>query len=310
MRRAHLATWALLTAIVGAAGEAAAQSCESYSGGFAWSCSRAIPGLACTQISEPADNHTWGDNYFCASRDLGIRWSYAGPVAGMRCTAVAEPADPDTWTDNYLCVPGDSPVVFSWSYWGPIPGLQCVQWNEPADPHTWNDNYLCWSGLASLAMPPIAPPPVVATAPAPVESSCESMAGGFAWSCSRPLPGMECTQIVEPADGHTWNDNYFCAPRGTGARWSNAGPVPGMRCTQIVEPADPDTWNDNFLCLPPRSPYAFQWSYAGRLPRQQCVQWNEPADPHTWNDNFLCVTPARRGLPPPGLMIGITPPGR
>jgi len=67
MRRAHLATWALLTALVGAAGEAAAQSCESYAGGFAWSCSRAIPGLACTQITEPADPHTWSDNFLCVT---------------------------------------------------------------------------------------------------------------------------------------------------------------------------------------------------------------------------------------------------
>ncbi len=264
IRNKTLAFWCVLTAIVGAAGEAAAQSCESYSGGFAWSCSRAIPGMACTQITEPADSHTWGDNYFCATQDLGIRWSNAGPIAGMRCTPVVEPADPDTWTDNYVCVPGDSPVVFSWSNWGPVPGLQCVQWNEPADPHTWGDNYLCWSGLAPLRMRPAVPPPVVAQAP-----TCESTAGGFGWSCSRPLPGMECTQIVETADPHTWSDNYFCAPRGTGARWSSAGPIPGMRCTQITEPADPHTWNDNFLCLPPRSPYEFQWSFAGPLPGRE-----------------------------------------
>ena len=133
--------------------------------------------------------------------------------------------------------------------------------------------------------------------------SCESYAGGFAWSCSRPLPGLVCTQIVEPADPHTWGDNYFCASRDIGMRWSNAGPLAGMRCTQVLEPADPNTWTDNFVCLPPRSPYNFQWSYAGPLRGQMCVQWNEPADPHTWGDNYLCVTPARRGMPMRGLII-------
>ena len=65
----------------------------------------------------------------------------------MRCTQITEPADPHTWNDNYLCVPPDAPVLFHWSYAGPVPGLACVQWHEPADPHTWSDNYLCWAGI-------------------------------------------------------------------------------------------------------------------------------------------------------------------
>ncbi len=121
--------------------------CERASGPFAWSCARAIPGMACTQITEDADPHTWNDNYFCATADLGLRWSSAGPIAGMRCTQITEAADPHTWHDNYLCVPPQAPVLFQWSYAGPVPGLQCVQWNEPADPHTWADNFLCWAGI-------------------------------------------------------------------------------------------------------------------------------------------------------------------
>lgn len=62
-----LAPWAAVLSLVAAAGEAAAQSCESYAGGFAWSCSRPLPGLVCTQIVEPADPHTWGDNYLCVT---------------------------------------------------------------------------------------------------------------------------------------------------------------------------------------------------------------------------------------------------
>ncbi len=67
MRRNRLATWASVLAMMATAGEAAAQSCESYSGGFGWSCYRPIPGMECTQIVEPADSHTWGDNYLCIS---------------------------------------------------------------------------------------------------------------------------------------------------------------------------------------------------------------------------------------------------
>jgi hypothetical protein len=271
---------------------AAAQTpdCERASGPFAWSCSRPIPGMTCTQVVETADPHTWSDNYFCSTVDLGMRWSSAGPIPGMRCTQILETADPHTWSDNYLCVPHRVPVNFTWSSAGPLPGQQCVQWFEPADPNTWADNYLCYAGpqrfLASLPPAPVSAPPQEIAQPA--GGACENTTGFFSWSCSRPTPGMACTQIVEPADPHTWGDNYFCAANDLGMRWSHAGPIPGMRCTAIIEPADPNTWSDNYLCVPPMSPVVFQWSYAGPVTGLPCVQWNEPADPHTWNDNFLC----------------------
>ena len=305
--------WAVAWVVMGVAGAAQAQpvpgdtnGCEAVSGPFAWSCARPFPGMACTQITEAADPHTWGDNYFCAAQDMGIQWSSAGPVPGMRCTQIREDADPHTWADNFLCVPPTSPVVFSWSSAGPVPGLECLRWNEPADPHTWADNFLCWSGnLGGLRRQGFgrpgfpAPPPVVVQPP---PGSCESSNGGFAWSCSRPLPGMACTQITEAADPHTWSDNYFCSAQDIGMRWSSAGPIPGMRCTQIREDADPHTWGDNFLCVPPMSTTQFQWSSAGPIAGLACVQWNEPADPHTWGDNFLCwrdQAPVPLPLPPP-----------
>ncbi len=297
-------TAAVLSMALSAVGVAEAQprpvpgdtaGCEQANGPFAWSCFRAIPGMACTQIREDADPNTWQDNYFCAARDLGIQWSSAGPVPGMRCTQVREDADPHTWQDNFLCVPPTSPVVFTWSSAGPVPGLDCVQWSEPADPHTWQDNYLCWSGARRFGRPTFtAPPPVVQPAPA----SCESRSGPFAWSCAGPLPGMACTQIREDADPNTWQDNYFCAAQDMGIQWSSAGPLPGMRCTQVREDADPHTWQDNFLCVPPSLPYLFSWNSAGPVPGQQCVQWNEPSDPHTWQDNFLCWRPLGRRMGP------------
>lgn len=81
MRKISLTTWAVaLTTALGAS-EALAQSCESYSGGFAWSCSRAIPGLTCTQITEPADTHTWSDNYLCISSARRARFPLGVNIA-------------------------------------------------------------------------------------------------------------------------------------------------------------------------------------------------------------------------------------
>lgn len=106
-----------------------------------------IAGMTCTNLQEASDPQgTWGDNFFCSSRDIGLRWSSAGPIAGLRCTQVNEPAEPasTTWNDNYLCLPAAAPVTLQWSYAGTIPGKTCVAWNEGADPHTWNDNYACY----------------------------------------------------------------------------------------------------------------------------------------------------------------------
>lgn len=127
----------------------------SPDGKFAWSCSGPISGMVCVQIIEPADPHTWNDNYFCGSQDYGMQWSCCGPISNMKNTQIYEPADPHTWDDNYLAVPNDSNINFSWSSAGPIAGLNCVQWIEPADPDTWDDNYLCYT----IDAPPPPPPP-------------------------------------------------------------------------------------------------------------------------------------------------------
>lgn len=122
-------------------------------------------------------------------------------------------------------------------------------------------------------------------------NGCWANDGTFAWSCSGQVSGMSCVQILETADLHTWNDNYFCSKNAIGMRWSSAGPIAGMRCTQILETADPDTWNDNYLCVPNEAAYTLLWSSAGPIADRKCVQWLEASDPHTWNDNYLCWTP-------------------
>ncbi|KZN67279.1 RICIN domain-containing protein [Pseudoalteromonas luteoviolacea] len=101
-----------------------------------------VPGMYCVQTLEPADPHTWHDNYFCSSQDIGMKWSYAGPINGMRCTQIKESADPHTWEDNYLCLPQDSDFLFSWNSAGKANMQKSVRWLESADPHTWDDNYL------------------------------------------------------------------------------------------------------------------------------------------------------------------------
>jgi hypothetical protein len=102
-----------------------------------------IAGYACTQILEPADPHTWNDNYLCSTGNA-LQWSYAGAITDMRCTKIYEGADPYGWDDNYLCVPETSSLFLQWSDAGPIAGKTCVNWNEVSDPHAWFDNYLCY----------------------------------------------------------------------------------------------------------------------------------------------------------------------
>lgn len=117
--------------------------CYRRVGDFAWHCAGSVPNMYCTQIREPSDPHTWGDNYFCSDEYIGMRWSNAGPIHGMDCTQIWEYSDPDTWLDNYLCVPPAGEYHFTWSSAGRLHGLPCVQWREPSDPDTWADNYLC-----------------------------------------------------------------------------------------------------------------------------------------------------------------------
>jgi hypothetical protein len=118
--------------------------------------------------------------------------------------------------------------------------------------------------------------------------SCGGNPAGFrlAWNSAGPIAGMTCTQITEPADPDTWNDNYLCADRDLGLRWSYAGPIAGMVCTQIHEGSDPHTWNDNYLCAP--NDLGLRYSSAGPIVGMSCTQLLETSDPHTWSDNYLC----------------------
>ena len=109
------------------------------------------------------------------------------------------------------------------------------------------------------------------------------------FSVSKPIPGMSCININEPADPAPWSDNYLCAPLPFAGQiqWSYAGPIANMRCTNINEPADPHTWTDNYLCVDKSFPAEFYWSYSGQRFDLKSVSFNEPADPETWTDNYL-----------------------
>jgi hypothetical protein len=124
--------------------------------------------------------------------------------------------------------------------------------------------------------------------PSVVVPECQNQSGPFAWSCHGPIPGTYCTQIDEPADPNTWQDNFFCSANDIGVRWSHAGPIRGMACTQTFEYSDPNSWLDNYLCVPPTSRFYFVWSSAGPLQGMNCLRWWETSDPNTWGDNYLC----------------------
>jgi hypothetical protein len=112
--------------------------------------------------------------------------------------------------------------------------------------------------------------------------------GGYrlAWNSAGPIAGMTCTQINEPADPDTWNDNYLCSDQDLGLRWSYAGPISGMVCTHIHEGSDPHGWNDNYLCAP--RDLGLRYSSAGPIAGMTCTQLSEGSDPDTWQDNYLC----------------------
>lgn len=126
---------------------------QAMYGTFGFSYRGELPGRHCINTHEDADPHTWGDNFFCATKP-GAQWSSAGPIAGLRCTQIYEDADPHTWGDNYLCVPHDWSEHLEWSQAGQIPGRACIAFYEPSDPHTWTDNFLCWSD-AKPTTPPL-----------------------------------------------------------------------------------------------------------------------------------------------------------
>lgn len=114
---------------------------------FHWRSWGQIPGMHNVQILEPADPHTWNDNYLGIENNyLEWMWSCDGPKAGWECIQWHEPADPHTWNDNYLCYRGNAMHEFRFSCCGPIEGWNCVQIAEGAEPgeHTWGDNYFCW----------------------------------------------------------------------------------------------------------------------------------------------------------------------
>jgi hypothetical protein len=127
---------------------------DSMYGPFAFSYRNELVGRYCISVNEPADPHTWADNYFCAQKP-GAKWFVAGRStdSGLRCTHILEPADPDTWDDNYLCVPKDWPEQFSWSYSGVPAGKRCIAFYEPSDlEHTWSDNFLCWATYVPISV--------------------------------------------------------------------------------------------------------------------------------------------------------------
>ena len=80
---------------------------------------------------------------------------------------------------------------------GSIPGQRCTRIIEGAEPpqYSWRDNYLC--------VQPNSP-------------------YHFSWAYSNGLrdryrrQGKTCIQWIEPADPHTWRDNWLCNARYTG----------------------------------------------------------------------------------------------
>ncbi|MBL8956198.1 MAG: M15 family metallopeptidase [Myxococcaceae bacterium] len=251
--------------------------CDRSWGPFTFSCDGAQSNMACVNVNEPSDPHTWNDNFFCSSGDLGLRWSHAGAIDGMTCVNTHESAEANAsiWADNFLCSPPQSPWKLSWSSAGPIAGRGCIHWNETADPNSWHDNHLCAEQVATFSE------------------------AGYTFSMAGPVAGSTCVAVNEPADPDTWNDNFFCSPTDVGMRWSHVGPIAGMVCTKVDEPAEKQAaiWADNFLCVPETAPVRFRWSTAGRLAGLPCVRWFEHSDTSpTWLDNWLCIeTPALAG---------------
>lgn len=205
----------------------------------------------------------------CTARQGPFGWNCSGPIAGMTCTQIGEGSDPHTWGDNYFCSDIDRGI--RWSSAGPIAGMTCTQVSEGAEPaaHTWGDNFLC----APTWLP-----------------------YRFRWSSAGPIAGMSCLPWAEPADPHTWNDNFLCWTRDDVClrragpfAWSCAGPVSGMSCVAVHESSDPHTWSDNFVCGP--QGIGLRWSSAGPIAGMDCTAVNEGSEPaaHTWTDNFLCV---------------------
>jgi len=122
--------------------------------------------------------------------------------------------------------------------------------NKPGDYEEEHESNNCSTeAVFTVANPP--PPP--APPPPPQTTSPD---GKFAWSCSGPIDGMVCVQIIEPADPHTWDDNYLAVPNDSLINffWSSAGPIAGLNCVQWIEPADPDTLAIWYIARPRSAP--------------------------------------------------------
>jgi len=129
---------------------------------FKWSSDGIPEGYDCIAITEPSDEDSWLDNFFCwkeGRKDPGLKWSFINPIEGMRCTQITEPSEPSehNWHDNYLCVPKSSPLRFIWSYHEPLKDHSCIQWLEKSDKHHWDDNYLCFERCQLLKLEIIDP---------------------------------------------------------------------------------------------------------------------------------------------------------
>jgi len=119
---------------------------------------------------------------------LALRWSWTGPIWDVtgetECVQVTESRETDPgWQDNYLCTRRDAGL--RWSSAGPIAGMRCAQVHEAREVPgaTWSDNYACL----------------------PSDSPWR-----LSYASNGPIPGQRCTALVEPADPHSWADNYLC----------------------------------------------------------------------------------------------------
>lgn len=246
-----------------------------------------INGMHCTRLLEPADPHTWDDNYLCTSEKIGLKFSNAGTILGKDCYSLNEPSDAaGTWADNYLCLPKNSKYKLKFSNAGRISGQKCLSMLEAAEPKstTWDDNYLC------------------VTAGVAAGDSKTTKLGALVAQFKHAGAGTtaNCVSLTEPSDPHTWNDNFICTSKNIGLKFSHIGPIAGMKCSSMNEPSDrAGTWFDNYLCVPKTSQYKLQFSFAGKIPGAKCLSMHEPAEPrHTaWGDNYLCLSRADDIIP-------------
>jgi len=253
---------------------------------FKWSLARKPSNYECVQIHEYRDPNTWDDNYFCwrhGKTNPGIKWSSSWPIAGMECVHITEPSEPSshTWKDNFLCKPPNSPYDFRWSSEGQIPGKSCIRWLENSDPHSWDNNYLCATHGAGGSIPHVPQDPVW---PSDFKWSMDKIPEGY--DCIQIYESSEPRETMWHDNYFCWKEGT----KDPGMRWNTNGTIPGMRCTQITEPWDEHSWEDNYLCVPMNSSLNFVWSHHRAIKDHSCIQWIENSDRKAgWNDNYLCL---------------------